>query len=162
MFASIVATHQPLALAATGTSTAPPALAKDAIRSASGLLMKVLIRGTGKAHPRLNDCVKLSFIAWSSDGNVYARSPADGSPNTECVRRLTVGVAEAVRAMVIGEQRRVWVPARLNTFADDDGHAEQPASDLTYDLGLVEVIAAPPTPKPLKVPDPQAQRLGPA
>lgn len=128
------------------------------LNTASGLTMEVIARGRGKAHPQANDCVRLRFIVWSSDGTVFARSSPDGSPNTECVRRLTLGVAEVVRAMVVGEQRRAWVPARLNS-ADTAGGLQEAPLALTYDITLVDVIKAPPTPSPLMGSDPRARKL---
>jgi FKBP-type peptidyl-prolyl cis-trans isomerase len=132
---------------------------KGALNTASGLTMEVLARGHGKAHPQANDCVRLRFIVWSSDGTVFARSSLDGSPNTECVRRLTLGVAEAVRAMVVGEQRRVWVPAHLNTAIDAANELQAAPPALTYEITLVDVIKAPPTPSPLLGSDPRARKL---
>ena len=130
---------------------------RDATRSASGLAMQVLVMGRGTQHPRLNDCVRVRFEAWVADGHLFARSPEDGSPELLCIRRLTRGVAEAVRALVVGEQRRVWVPSRLNTAADEPGDRKPP--DLLYEITLVGIIEAPPTPIPLKSAPANARRL---
>jgi peptidylprolyl isomerase len=149
------------AQAAPGTNDqatvfAPP---RDALRTASGLAMVVLAKGTGTLRPKLNDCVKLRFVARASDGTVMARTQPDGSPEMNCVRRLTPGLSEAVRAMVAGEQRRVWVPARLSGPAQSTPEAPARAIDLTYELTLVELIEAPPTPSPLKTAPPAARKL---
>jgi len=122
--------------------------------------MQVLAAGSGKEHPKPNDCVRLRFVARTPDGTLFASSVSEGPPDIECIRRLTPGLAEAVKAMVLAETRRVWVPARLNSTPNDD--EPPPASravDLTYELTLVELIKAPPTPSPLKQAPPGTRKL---
>jgi len=70
------------------------------------------------------------------------------------------GIAEALRAMVAGEKRRVWIPASL-TFAKKHHRGSRrmeldeetpPNVDLTFDVELLEVIKAPPVPADLETP----------
>jgi peptidylprolyl isomerase len=123
------------------------------------LALVVLDKGQGTDHPKLNDCVRLRFIARAADGALFARSPADGSPDTECIRRLTPGVAEVVRGMVAGEKQRVWVPARLNGSSADTAESPARAIDLVYEITLAEIIKAPPTPSPLRSAPASARKL---
>jgi FKBP-type peptidyl-prolyl cis-trans isomerase len=145
----------PGAPAAHGAASDPP---PNAVTTASGLRMIVLINGSGKARPMPNDCVKLRFIARAVDGAVVARSPEDGAPTTECVRRLAPPIQEAVAAMLQREQRRVWVPARPRSAADGPS-APSNSVDLIYEITLVEIIKAPPTPTPLKRAPASARKL---
>jgi peptidylprolyl isomerase len=101
----------------------------------------------------------LRFVARAKDGAIFARSAADSSPDIECVRQLTPGVSETVRQMVVDEQRRAWVPARLNATTVDSGEAPARAIDLIYEITLVGIIKAPPTPSPLKSPAAGARKL---
>ena len=120
--------------------------------------MKILVAGRGKEHPQVNDCVKLRYVAWKRDGALHALSDETSAPEIQCLRRLIPGISEAVRAMVAGEQRRVWIPAALSAPERDDDHPA-PRADLTYDLTLVDIIKAPPTPTSLKAAPRGAQRL---
>jgi peptidylprolyl isomerase len=141
-------------------SPAPPDVAapgKGARKSASGLTSLVLRRGQGRAHPRPNDCVRIHYVGWHRDGQQVANSRRQPEPEVQCLRRMSAGAAEAVTAMVVGEQRRIWVPARLNTGPGRDDEAPPPV-DATYDLELYAIIAAPPTPRDLAAPPRTATR----
>jgi FKBP-type peptidyl-prolyl cis-trans isomerase len=69
------------------------------------------------------------------------------------------GLAEAVAIMVVGERRRLWIPAALAFPSDPDEAPPERKADLTYDLALMEIIAAPPTPPTLTAPPRRARRL---
>jgi FKBP-type peptidyl-prolyl cis-trans isomerase len=43
----------------------------DAERAASGLLSKVLVVGTGRAHPGMRDQVKIACTGWTRDGQRF-------------------------------------------------------------------------------------------
>jgi peptidylprolyl isomerase len=64
---------------------------------------------------------------------------------------MFVGVADALKMMVVGEERRLWVPADL-TYKMDDPDEPPPRADVTFDVELLEIQKAPPTPRELKVP----------
>jgi peptidylprolyl isomerase len=133
-------------------AAAPPDVAAPppkAIHKPSGVAMVVLARGHGRDRPRDNDCVKVHFTAWKRDGVLLSDSRRQGEPQTQCLRATFPGVVEALKEMLVGEQRRVWVPARLTYVGDDDDHP--PLVDATFDLELIEIQHAPATP-PLKPP----------
>jgi peptidylprolyl isomerase len=122
----------------------------------SGLAMKVLKPGRGNQHPKSNDCVKLHFTVWKRDGSLLSSTRESAEPKNQCLSMIFPGVAEALAAMVVGEQRRVWVPASLTFTGDDD---DRPALvDATFDLELYEIVKAPPTPRNLKSPPPTAKK----
>ena len=128
---------------------APPA---GALLGGSGLATKVLAPGSGTLHPELNDCVRLRFTSWKRDGSLRGSSgSADAPPLTQCLRRVMPGLREALQQMVVGEQRRLWLPASL-TYREDDADAPPPRDDLTLDVLLVEVLKAPATPTDLNGP----------
>ena len=136
---------------------APPA---DARKTASGLAMKVVARGTGKARPKPNDCVRLRYAAWTRSGELAGTSTDEEGGELICLHGMTPGLAEAVAAMVVGERRRVWIPEAL-AFLVDPSDDDQPRrkADLTYELTLLTLLPAPATPSPLKQAPPKARKL---
>src|SRR5262249_52401905 len=133
--------------AAPADVAAPP---PSAIKAPAGLAMRVLRPGQGRQHPHDNDCVMLHFTAWRRDGSFLSGSRHWGQPENQCLATAFRGVAMALKEMVPGEQRRVWVPAALTFPSDDDDHP--PPMDITVDLELVSINAAPPTPRHLTAP----------
>src|SRR5262249_56021800 len=114
---------------------APPDVAtspSDARTTASGVAMKVLKHGRGAERPRDNDCVKAHFTIWQRDGAMLASSRLRGAAEVQCMRTVFPGVAEALKTMVIGEERRIWVPPRL-TFTSPDAHATPPQLHIPLD-----------------------------
>ena len=140
---------------------APPA---DAQVTASGLAMKVLKPGSGTDHPAGNDCVTVSFKAWKRDGTLFSTSTTMNDSDVLCLNDASEGVYEALQEMTVGEKRRLWVPSNL-TFKEEHHHGqkrpedeEPPQKDLTFDLELLSILKAPPTPGDLKQPPATAVR----
>ena len=123
----------------------------------SGLAGKILARGHGRARAQSNDCVKVHYTGWRRDGLMIASSRREELPEVQCLRRVSPGVAEALRAMAVGEQRRIWVPARLAAGPGREDETAPPVA-VTYDLELVGIIKAPATPPHLQAPPPRALR----
>ena len=133
---------------------APPDVAEppaDAQTTASGVAMKVLRLGGSTEHPMDNDCVKVHFTIWKRDGTMLSSSRLQSTPEVQCLQSAFPGVTEALKSMVVGEERRIWVPGRL-TFTSDEEDEVPPKVDVTLDLELIEIIKAPPTPADLKAP----------
>jgi peptidylprolyl isomerase len=112
--------------------------------------MKVLHAGRGTEHPKLDDCVKMSFKGWNRDGDVVASSRLEAEGAVQCLRQTLPGIVDALKTMTVGEERRVWIPAALTRGNDDE--RTSPNVDLTYDIALLELIKAPAVPKDLKPP----------
>lgn len=138
--------------------TAPPDVAAappDAQVMPSGLAMKVLQPGTGSEHPVSNDCVTVSFVAWKTDGSLFSTSTTMDDADVLCLNASIMGISEALKQMVVGEKRRLWIPEDL-TFHEGHHHVqrrpedeEPPHKDLTFDLQLLSILKAPPTPENL-------------
>ena len=162
LFTGIVFAQQgsgPAEVTRTGrVITAPPDVAAappDAQVMPSGLAMKVLQPGTGSEHPVSNDCVTVSFIAWKTDGSLFSTSTTMNDADVLCLNASIMGVSEALKQMVVGEKRRLWIPEDL-TFHEGHHHVqrrpedeEPPHKDLTFDLQLLSILKAPPTPENL-------------
>jgi peptidylprolyl isomerase len=132
-------------------ATAP----KDAKKTKTGLFTKVLTKGTGKAKPKPEDKVKVHYTGWTTDGKMFDSSVARGQPAEFGVSQVIPGWTEALQLMVAGEKRRLWIPANL--AYGDTPRAGAPAGQLTFDVELLEVIAAPkPIPAPADVAKPSA------
>ena len=131
---------------------APPA---DATKTPSGVAMKVLRAGHGGDRPKDDDCVKVTFQGWNREGTLLVSSPDEAL--VQCMRTIVPGLVTALKAMSVGEERRVWVPAEL-AFSAHDHDRTSPKVDMTFDLALRELLQAPPVPKDLKSPPRAATR----
>jgi FKBP-type peptidyl-prolyl cis-trans isomerase len=135
---------------AAPTLPAPPDVAApppDATTTASGLASKVLQAGTGTDHPALNDQVKVDYTGWQQNGKMFDSSVLRGQPITFPLNGVIPGWTEGVQLMVVGEKRRLWIPAKMAYGEHPRGGA--PAGDLVFDVELLEII---PGPKPPAVP----------
>src|SRR6185436_17156298 len=116
MAADLAALVLAAASAAVPTASAPPDVAAppaDATKTASGLVMKVVKTGSGTEHPGDNDCVKVEFAGWKRNGTLVTSTRESGEPAVQCLLAVRPAMAEALKAMVVGEQRRIWLPAAL-------------------------------------------------
>ncbi len=120
---------------------APPA---DARRTASGLVMKVLVAGTGTEHPRATDIVKVHYTGWSTDGSMFDSSVERGQPAGLPLDRVIPGWTEGIQLMVVGEKRRLWIPEHL-AYGGEEG---KPVGMLVFDVELLG-FSSPPQPPPV-------------
>ena len=101
---------------AAATIPAPPDVAAapaDAKKTASGLASKVLTPGTGKDHPGPNDTVKVHYTGWTKTGKMFDSSVIRGEPISFPLNDVIPGWTEGLQLMVVGEKRRLWIPAAL-------------------------------------------------
>jgi FKBP-type peptidyl-prolyl cis-trans isomerase len=117
---------------------APPA---DAQTTASGLATVVLTPGTGTDHPAPSDKV-------TKAGQMFDSSVTRGQPATFGVGQVIKGWTEGLQLMVVGEKRRMWIPAAM-AYGDHPPRPGAPAGDLTFDVELLGII---PGPKPIPPP----------
>jgi len=132
----------PKAIPAPADVATPPA---DAKKTASGLATKVLTPGKGKDHPKDADQVKVHYTGWTSDGKMFDSSVARGEPTSFGVTQVIAGWTEALKLMVVGEKRRMWIPAKI--AYGETARPGYPAGQLTFDVELLEIVSPPETPK---------------
>lgn len=135
-----------------GALPAPPDVAEppaDATKEASGLVTKVLTPGTGTDHPQQADKVKVDYSGWTKDGRMFDSSVVRGQPATFGVGMVIPGWTEALKLMVVGEKRRLWIPSNL-AYGDTPRRPGAPSGDLVFDVELLDII---PAPKPPPVPE---------
>jgi peptidylprolyl isomerase len=133
----------------------PPA---DGVKEKSGLVTKVLQKGSGKDHPKPQDTVKVHYTGWTTDGKMFDSSVARGTPTEFGVSEVIKGWTEGLQLMVEGEKRRFWIPADL---AYGKNPQFGPAGDLTFDVELIQLQKAPeppPVPKDLTKPPADAKK----
>jgi len=118
--------------AAPADVAAPPA---DAQVTASGLASKVLKAGTGTDHPVPTDRVKVHYSGWTTDGKLFDSSVSRGRPAVFPLNRVIAGWTEGVALMVVGEKRRLWIPAKLAY----EGHPDKPQGMLVFDVELLAI-----------------------
>ncbi len=131
----------------TGTQVPPPpdvaAPPADAVRTESGLASRVIGAGTGADHPGARDRVTVHYTGWTTDGVTFDTS-RDGEPAAFPLDRVIAGWTEGLQLMVVGEQRRFWIPEELAYR----GRAGAPAGMLVFDVELLSFAPAPPAPPP--------------
>jgi FKBP-type peptidyl-prolyl cis-trans isomerase len=114
--------------------TAPPS---DARKTKSGLVYRVLHKGTGTKHPRPSNVVKVHYSGWTTDGTMFDSSVIRGEPASFPLRSVIAGWTEGLQLMVVGEKARFWIPSRL-AYGDQPGTG-QPAGTLVFDVELIDI-----------------------
>jgi peptidylprolyl isomerase len=119
------------------TTTAPPDVAaapKDAAKTSTGLVSKVIKPGTGKVHPKSTDQVTVHYTGWKTDGSMFDSSVTRGMPATFPLNRVIAGWTEGVQLMVVGEVRRFWIPEPLAYRGE-----REPKGMLVFDVELLQI-----------------------
>jgi peptidylprolyl isomerase len=131
---------------------APPDVAAppdDAVCTDSGLCSKVLAAGVGEQHPDAWDTVTVHYSGWTTDGNLFDSSHKRGQPATFPLNRVIPGWTEGLQLMVVGEQRRFWIPVEL-AYNNQRG---RPAGMLVFDVELLGITDQEPPPPPPETPE---------
>jgi peptidylprolyl isomerase len=115
---------------------APPA---DAIKSATGLVSRVVTPGLGAEKPQLTDIVTVHYTGWTPDGTMFDSSRSRNAPSMFPLNRTFAGWQECVQLMTVGETRRCWVPQQLAY----QGQAGRPAGAVVFDIELLETRRSP-------------------
>ena len=131
---------------------APPA---DAQVTSSGLASKVLTPGTGTEHPVPTDLVKVNYTGWTTDGKMFDSSVARGRPAVLPLNKVIAGWTEGLQLMVVGENRRLWIPAKLAY----DGKPGKPQGTLVFDVELLDILRVPPVPPDVAAPPADAEKI---
>ena len=137
---------QPAGIPAPPDVAAAPA---DAKVTASGLATKVLTPGKGKDHPKQEDRVSVHYTGWTTDGKMFDSSVARGTPTTFGVGEVIPGWTEALKLMVVGEKRRLWIPGKL-AYGDHPQMGGAPSGPLTFDVELLDIVRPPAVPEDVK------------
>ena len=117
---------------------APPDVAappSDALKTTSGLSIKIVEKGTGTTHPGPTDTVTVHYTGWTTDGKMFDSSVARGEPATFALNQVIDGWTEGLQRMVEGDKARLWIPEHLAY----QGQPGQPAGMLVFDVELLRI-----------------------
>jgi FKBP-type peptidyl-prolyl cis-trans isomerase len=119
--------------------TPPP----EAETTLSGLAFQVLKPGAGDERPELHDKVRVEFLGWSTKGP-FDSTKKSGGTDVFDMKGVIAGWTEALRAMRVGERRRLWIPDKLAY----PGLRANPTI-WVFELELLEIVRGkPPLPAP--------------
>lgn len=133
---------------------APPA---NAEKSPSGLAWVVLKPGDGQDKPQPEDRVQVHYTGWTKDGKMFDSSVVRGQPSSFGVTQVIKGWQEGLQMMTTGEKRRFWIPADL-AYGETARRPGAPSGQLTFDVELISILAAPKVPDDVAAPPPTAKK----
>jgi hypothetical protein len=114
----------------------PPA---DAEKAASGLITKVLAKGTGTVRPTEADIVEVNYVGWQQrDGYMFDTSQKRGTTAKFPLKLLIKGWREGLTLMVAGEKSRMWIPANM-AYGDKPRAPGKAYGDLCFDVELIAI-----------------------
>ena len=126
---------------AEAPKAAPPAppdvatLPSDGVKSATGLVSRVLKAGTGTKKPGPSSVVTVHYTGWTTDGKSFDSSIPRDRPAQFPLSRVIPGWTEGLQLMVEGEERRFWIPEDLAY----KGKPGKPAGMLVFDVELIAI-----------------------
>jgi peptidylprolyl isomerase len=137
---TVAVAEDPMVVDARGADTIPAPSdvggpPSDAERSPSGLASKVLRAGRGGEHPGPHAKVTVHYTGWTIDGAMFDSSVVRGAPTSFPVDGVIPGFTEGLQRMVVGEQRRLWIPAMLAY----GNRAGAPHGMLVFDVELESI-----------------------
>lgn len=103
----------------------------------TGLASRVLRPGTGTTHPGPSSRVRVHYSGWTTDGHLFDSSRTRGAPAEFPLSGVIAGWTEGVQLMVVGEERRFWIPGSL--AYGDTPHASRPYGMLVFDVELLAI-----------------------
>ncbi len=110
------------------------AVPADATVTASGLASKVLKPGTGSQKPSARSMVLVHYTGWTTDGQMFDSSVVRNEPIDFGLHQVIPGWTEGLQLMVVGEKRRLWIPAKLAY----EGMPGRPQGMLVFDVELLD------------------------
>lgn len=130
----------------------PPA---DAVRTPSGLIYKTLVANPSGQAPGRNDTVMIKYTGWrQASGETFFSNVSADKPMPLNLASTAPGFTEGMQQVRKGERAMLWLPPEI-------GLKEQPKSGqgetLVYEVEVVDIIEAPPTPPDVAQPPPTAK-----
>jgi FKBP-type peptidyl-prolyl cis-trans isomerase len=128
----------------------PPELTApaDAQKTASGVSIKTVAKGSGEKSPKPEDTVKVNISLWSAAGELLQSTQQDGGPADIPLGKLRIGgLPDAIQTMVAGEKKIAWIPAKV-AFGESLPPGA-PAGGLVVEVELLsfkEGVPPPPVP----------------
>ena len=111
------------------------------VQTDSGLQYEILTEGKGDVAQK-GDAVKVHYTGWLTDGTKF-----DSSVDRGETFQFTVGAGmvirgwdEGVEGMVVGEKRKLTIPAELGYGEYGAGGVIPGGATLVFDVELVEIV----------------------
>lgn len=111
---------------------------KDALKTESGLVYKILKKGSGTDKPKATSQVSVHYSGWSQDGKMFDSSVMRGEPTSFRLDQVIKGWTEGVQLMVVGDKARFWIPGPL-AYGDKPTRPGAPAGLLVFDIELLAI-----------------------
>jgi peptidylprolyl isomerase len=111
---------------------------KDAKKTESGLVYKLLTKGSGGVKPKATNTVTVHYSGWTTDGKMFDSSVARGTPASFPLSNVIKGWTEGVQLMVVGDKMRFWIPPNL-AYGDKPSRPGAPAGQLVFDVELLAI-----------------------
>jgi FKBP-type peptidyl-prolyl cis-trans isomerase len=110
-----------------------------------GLQYKILTAGAGKK-PAETDTVLCNYKGTFLDGTEFDSSKQAGKPVPFEVKNVIPGFKEVLQLMPVGSKWQVFIPSSLAYGERGAGNVIGPNATLIFEIELVSIQAAPPTP----------------
>lgn len=145
---------------ASPTPSTPPV---PTITELSAQRLKV---GSGSAAVAAGDTITVHYKGAFTDGRIFDNSYERGQPFTVQIgaRRVIPGFEQGVVGMIVGEIRRLFIPANLAYGATGQPPQIPPNTPLIFDVELLNISAAStptpeaPSPSPAESPTPTPEQ----
>lgn len=127
---------------ATGAGYLAKAAAQaGAVQSASGLVYRDVVAGTGES-PKATDTVKVHYRGTLIDGTEFDSSYARNEPAQFALRGVIPCWTEGLQKMKVGGKARLVCPSGI-AYGDNGNQAIPGGATLNFDVELLEIVAAP-------------------
>ena len=80
----------------------------------------------------------MHYSGWTTDGKLFDSSVVRGESIVFPLNQVIAGWTEGVQLMVVGEKRRLWIPAKL--AYGETPPAGAPAGTLVFDVELIDIV----------------------
>ena len=109
------------------------------VTTASGLQYLILEASDNTEKPSLLNSVRVHYHGTLIDGTVFDSSVNRGEPITFGLTQVISGWTEGLQTMVVGEKRRLFIPASL-AYKNSQAGIIEPGSTLIFDVELLDII----------------------
>lgn len=109
-------------------------------KTASGLLYKVLERGSGTRSPSRSDRVQVNYAGTLIDGTEFDSSYKRGQPATFGVSGVIAGWTEALQLMHEGDVFELYIPSELAYGERGAGGLIGPRATLVFKVELLKIM----------------------
>src|SRR3989338_8135291 len=112
----------------------------------SGMLVKILNRGTGDKSPRLNDRVKSHYTGWllkmdGTEGTKFDSSVDRGQPFVSAPSGVINGWKTIMQEMREGDKVKIWIPSIMGYGSSGAGNVIPPNAALVFEMEVIEVVS---------------------